>query len=127
MTSHVAGAVCPICVHEHTGGGSGSHIRKYSFIFSLRYMVSMETMMTFPSFSSEGTAFTAIQSLLLKFCKVDRQGYWVLSKKPVVPLVGGSKSLLTLPCNMAFLSRTEDSAFQQGVMEKKKKNPHLAS
>lgn len=76
-TPHAAGAVCPFPGHENTGGGSGSHIRKYgsSFGFGSRYMVSMETRMTSPSFSGEGMAFTAIQSLLLKF---------FLSKKPVV-------------------------------------------
>lgn len=91
-----------------------SHIRKcsFSFIFGSHYMVSMETKMTFPSFSGEGTVFTAIQSLPLRFCKIAPQGDWFLSKKPVVQLVGGSKPLLTLPCNMAFLSRAEDPAFQ---------------
>lgn len=121
-------AVCPILVHEDTGGGSGSHIRKYGFIFSSHYIISVETMMTFPFFSGEGTAFTAIQSPLLKFCKVDRQGYRFLSKKPLVPLVGRSKSLLTLLHNMAFLSRAEEPAFQVGFMGKKKKiPPNLAS
>lgn len=35
-----------------------------------------------------------------------------LSKKPAVESVGGSEPLLTLPCDMAFLSRAEDPAFQ---------------
>jgi len=89
-----------------TRGGSGSHITKYgfSFIFSSRYTVSMETRTTFPSFSEEGTVFTAIQPLLLKFCKIPPQGEWFLSKKPAVQLVGGSEPLLTFPYNTAFLS-----------------------
>lgn len=65
--------------------------------FQSCYRVSMETRMTFQSFSGEGTAFTAIQSLLLKFCKIAPQGDCFLSKKPAVHLVGGSEPLLTLP------------------------------
>lgn len=67
--------------------------------------------MTFPSLSGEGIVFTAIQSLLPKFCKIPPQGDYFLSKKAVVQSVGGGEPLLTLLCNMAFLSAAEDPAF----------------
>lgn len=84
--------------------------------FQSCYRVSMETRMTFQSFSGEGTAFTAIQSLQLKFCKIATQGECFLSKKPAVHLLGGSEPLLTLPQNLAFLSRSLHPAFQLDFM-----------
>lgn len=72
--------------------------------------------MTFQSFSGEGTAFTAILSLQLKFCKIAAQGDCFLSKNPAVHVVGGSEPLLTLPQNLAFLSCSLDPAFQLDFM-----------
>lgn len=86
-----------------------------SALFSVLLQVSMETRMTSQSFSGEGAAFTAIQSLQLKFCKIAPQRDCFLSKKPAVQLVGGSEPLLTLPQNLAF-SRSVDSAFQLDLM-----------
>lgn len=81
-------------------------------------MVSMETRMTFPPFSGEGMTFTTIRLLALKFCKIPPQDDSFLCKKPVVQSVGGSEPLLTLPCSIAFLSRTENPVFQVDFMRK---------
>lgn len=82
--------------------------------------------MTFQCFCGEGTAFTAIQSLQLKFCKIAAQGDWFFIQKACSTSGWRERAPFNLPQNLAFVSRSLDPAFQLDFMgEEGRQHPLL--